>query len=421
MDKYTLTARALSRTKTLQKQDPGCIVLQAPPRLRRPLSTAIKDGLEKKGDVGSPVSVSALSNAISGVKDWNDHLTTSASDPFVINVSSAAFDESSSTATGIAISARQDEVKKTYPMAFDTFKGLHQMIEAAPTLSLEQIKMYMNTYAFAVRSVDENRNLPIHVAVNRDDPLHLLVSELLRRYPQGAQVKDKDGNLPLFAAARRPKTSVNVIKSLLAAYPEAASLKCYGSLALHHLVYTGSGAVDCIISLLAVNPLGAATPNNFGNLPLHYLCAAKSPNLEALRVLLAAYPEAITYCNKMGETPIQRALAIAKANGLARSMDLDSSGVEAVDQGLNMQEVEERVRYLLVRASQFSVLDKDQVCLLRSLHWQARKAVMMATMCPNSSCQKQQQSSVPLSKEMEFLCSLLHNHVDVWRQIIQFL
>jgi len=100
-----------------------------------------------------------------------------------------------------------------------------------------------------------------------------------------------------------------VIKALLQVYPDAACVKIFGSLALHHLVHTGSASPEAVRLLLAVNPGAASSRNSFGNLPLHYLCASPKPHLESVRILMAAFPEGVSSFNADGETPISRALA----------------------------------------------------------------------------------------------------------------
>jgi len=136
---------------------------------------------------------------------------------------------------------------------------------------------------FALRQRDTNGSLPLHVSVNRDDPVTLVVRELCKVYPAGAKIRDGNGNLPLFLACRRPKVTAGVLRALIQVYPEAARVKSYGCLALHHLVHTGSASPECIRLLLEVFPDAASVKNRAGNLPIHYLCASRNPHLESVR------------------------------------------------------------------------------------------------------------------------------------------
>jgi hypothetical protein len=200
---------------------------------------------------------------------------------------------------------------------------------------------------------NQDGDTPLLVAIKREDPSCLVVCELLKKYPDGAQIRDKNGDLPLFAACRRPKLSIGVLKALVQAYPQAASMKCFGCYALHNLLHTGCATPENVKFLLSMNPSAVKECNNFGNLPLHYLCASDNPILETVRIVMRAYPSGVTTVNKIGETPITRTLARR-----------------------NDEEFRERVR-LLLRASEPSALSADQVKLLHQLNWEARKLIIL--------------------------------------------
>jgi ankyrin repeat protein len=273
------------------------------------------------------------------------------------------------------------------------FKQLHEIC-SLPSLSLEMIRIFINTYPLSVRQKDMNGDLPLHVAIRREEPADLVVCELLRKYPQSAFVKDHHGNLPLFMACVRSKVSAKIIKGLLVANPQAASTKVYGSFALHALVHTGGVTPQTIKLLLAANPEGVHTPNNFGNLPLHYLCAHDSPNIDCLRILLEAYPEGITCMNKIGDTPISRALSQTSRT--------------------DTEEVRDSMRLLLRSALQStpSVLSEEQRKTLRQLNWEARRNIVM--MCANNA-------AAPRSESRLALAEISSGITGVWRNILEFL
>lgn len=200
---------------------------------------------------------------------------------------------------------------------------------------------------------DLNGDLPLHVAIKRDEPSHMIVCELLHKCPETAQMKDINGEIPLFLACRRPKIHVGILRALLQVYPAAARLKMYGNTALHHLLHTGCATPENVRLLLAYHPEAVHTMNNFGNLPLHYLCASERPHVLTVRTVLSSYPAGITALNKSGETPIERALGKQ-----------------------NDEEMRERVRIML-RASQPSALNATQKDLLRLLNWEARRVIIV--------------------------------------------
>ena len=229
---------------------------------------------------------------------------------------------------------------------------LHELCNSANP-SIEMIRIYISTYPWALKQQDMHGDIPLHVALKRDDQASLLICELLNKYPEGARVKDCDGNLPLFLACRQQKVTTNILKALLQAYPGGASSKSFGSLALHHLCQNGNSSPESIRLLITANPQAVTTPNSYGNLPLHFICASDKAQVEATRILMHAFPAGITHLNKMNETPIARAL---KKNG--------------------SDEMRERVR-LLLRLADKANLNEEQLQLLKDLNWGARKAVIL--------------------------------------------
>ena len=261
---------------------------------------------------------------------------------------------------------------------------------------------FTSTYPWTLKQRDCAGDLPLHVAIKREDTSYMVVCELLKKSPETAQIKDKNGDLPLFLACRRPKVNVNVLRALIQIYPSAAHVKSYGNTALHHLLQTGNASPENVKLLLSSNPDAVRMQNSFGNLPLHYLCASDKPHILTVRTILDAYPRGITSLNKAGETPIQRALA--KNNDEA---------------------MRERVRIML-RAS--SALSSGQQILLRQLNWEARRIVIVlcANLAKKSRYSAQQASGISseiteTSTDCKILMDMYYTCDGVWRDIIAFL
>ena len=262
---------------------------------------------------------------------------------------------------------------------------------------------YTSTYPWTLKQRDSAGDLPLHVAIKREDTSYMVICELLSRSPLTAQIKDKNGDLPLFLACRRPKLNVNVLRALIQTYPSATQVKAYGNTALHHLLHTGNATPENVKLLMSYNVDAVKTPNIFGNLPLHYLCASEKPHILTVRAVLEAFPEGITEVNKAGETPIQRAL------------------VKNNDEAMR-----ERVRIML-RASCPTALSCEQHSLLRQLNWEARRIVIL--LCINlakwSRC-NQLKALGQISEDEEYrdckiLMDMYHTCDGVWRDIIAFL
>ena len=320
--------------------------------------------------------------------------------------------------------------------------NLHQLCMSAFP-SLELVRLTLSISAFAVRERDNNGNLPLHVSVNRDDPVTLVVRELLKVYPAGAKIRDSQGNLSLFLACRRPKVTAGVIKALLQVYPEAARVKCFGNLALHHLVHTGSASPECIRLLLEVFPDAAGVANKQANLPLHYLCAQSNPHLESVRILMNAYPSGVTALNDAGETPIMRALSVLRGAGGGHSnragrRNNDPECIPKDDEDaerIHQRECRERVRLLLLTSSS-AALNNEQRQLLRDLNWEARRPAMLICSAilrdwrirmAAARVGLDQQKKHGDSKEVSVVSRratfehTICGYEDVWRLILQFL
>jgi hypothetical protein len=143
----------------------------------------------------------------------------------------------------------------------------------------------------------------------------VVVSQLLKAYPQGARTKNASGEFPLFVACAQDHVHSGVIGKLLAAYPEAASYRHRGNLALHVLALRGGlPSPEAVKTLILANPAAVRTENNHGNVPLHYLCAVERPSLDtlAVRIMMDAFPEGVMHVNKVGMTPIDLALSRLK-------------------------------------------------------------------------------------------------------------
>ena len=324
--------------------------------------------------------------------------------------------------------------------------NLHQLCMSAFP-SLELVRLTLSISAFAVRERDSNGNLPLHVSVNRDDPVTLVVRELLKVYPAGAKIRDSQGNLSLFLACRRPKVTAGVIKALLQVYPEAARVKCFGNLALHHLVHTGSASPECIRLLLEVFPEAAGVANKQSNLPLHYLCAQSNPHLESVRILMNAYPSGVTALNDAGETPIMRALSVLRGAGGGhtnragrRNNDLESNAIPKDDEDaerIHQRECRERVRLLLLTSSS-TALNNEQRLLLRDLNWEARRPAMLICSAilrdwrirmaaARLGLDQQKKNKEDPTKEVSVVTRratfehTICGYEDIWRLILQFL
>ena len=256
-------------------------------------------------------------------------------------------------------------------------------------------------FPYCVRMKDEKGNLPIHIAIKRDDANVLIIAELLRAFPDSAKARNSEKCLPLFLACQQQRVNAGVLKQLLAAYPAAASTPAYGCLALHQLCFRGNPSPESVRALLTAYPAAARTPNSFGNLPIHYLCASEKPTVEAIRLLIKAYPEGISTRNhagtlwrvwspyvthvSIGHNPIDKALSSGNHHGV------------------------EIIRYIL-RCTPVKVLTEEQKELLRDINWGLRREAMLASLNPT-----------PWNDRINTLSYFHSACYGIWREIMSYL
>jgi hypothetical protein len=248
-------------------------------------------------------------------------------------------------------------------------------------------RSYTETYPWALKQRDPQGDLPLHAAIKRDEPSHMVICELLRKCPETAQARDVNGDLPLFLACRRPRVAPGVLRALLQAHPAAARARCYGNTALHHLLHSGDASPDNVRLLMTAHPEAVYAANAFGNLPLHYLCAREAPHILTIRAVLSAFPAGITALNKAGETPSRyllvlfhcmhpwQPLLLTNVPSILHTTPHRITTQRALSTQ-NDEAMRERVRIML-RASHPAALDPNQHGLLRQLNWEARRVIIL--------------------------------------------
>ena len=64
-----------------------------------------------------------------------------------------------------------------------------QKVLLAKHSSLEAVRIYISMNPHCVRARDDSGNLPIHVAICRDDANVFIIAELLRAFPESAKAR----------------------------------------------------------------------------------------------------------------------------------------------------------------------------------------------------------------------------------------
>ena len=120
------------------------------------------------------------------------------------------------------------------------------------------LRLFVQAFAAALQTADNNGNLPLHAACQADAPKLESIRFVVEQDPNAVQAANNDGALPLhLLCGSRP--SVQTVKYLLGLY---------------------EGALEVLTSA--------------GDLPFMLACKASSSR-SVLQVLLTAYPEALVY------------------------------------------------------------------------------------------------------------------------------
>jgi ankyrin repeat protein len=99
---------------------------------------------------------------------------------------------------------------------------LHSCVEHMVSKLSEVVKMLLEVGPKAAEMADQEGNLAIHSAAERQFPSEETLNMLMDAYPEGLKKKDKEGNLPLHSALERGDSmTVSVIRRMLELYPGA--------------------------------------------------------------------------------------------------------------------------------------------------------------------------------------------------------
>ena len=184
----------------------------------------------------------------------------------------------------------------------------------------------------AASVLDRERRLPLHYSVIHGTPPRsseerkiteatagetnaLVISELLKSFPDGVMFRDHAKCLPLHLAIEA-RANPQLISTLLKAYPAGASAEDALQRTPLLLAITLPDPDPSVLSLIVRHsPLSASLRNGRGRFPLHELVLRQvevSP--EALRVLIEAYQEAVSAPDDDGRLPLHYALTHVPAS-----------------------------------------------------------------------------------------------------------
>lgn len=164
---------------------------------------------------------------------------------------------------GFSYSSQLGEESETQSAIETNTKSIGKLLHEIVTLyglCGDTVGVLLNAEPMAASMEDSFGRLPIHVAVDRDEPWIQTVTELIGAYPEALECRDGGGRLPLHIAVDRQEPSAAVVKYLLQANPStAATRRGVGRLPIHYAVFPKCPNAEVVASLLEIFPEGAKT------------------------------------------------------------------------------------------------------------------------------------------------------------------
>lgn len=186
-------------------------------------------------------------------------------------------------------------------------KLLHEIVTLYG-LCGDTVRVLLDAEPLAASVEDSFGRLPLHVAVDRDEPWLQTVVDVMGAFPEALECRDGGGRLPLHIAVDRQLPSIAVVKCLLEANPDTAAKKRgVGRLAIHYACFPKAPSAEVVACLLDAYPEGAKTTDVYGRLPLHYVVEKELTTPEVVLSLLRHYPEGAAVKDSHQRLPLSMA------------------------------------------------------------------------------------------------------------------
>lgn len=196
---------------------------------------------------------------------------------------------------GFAISSQNGEMEETQSMMDMNARSVGKLLHEIVTLyglCGDTLHKLLDAEPLAASIEDSFGRLPLHVAVDREQPWMQTIKDLIRAYPEALNSRDGSGRLPLHIAVDRQEPFIDVVRYLVMSNKDTASARRgVGRLPIHYAVFAEHPSLEVIDCLLEAWPEGAMTTDVYGRLPLHYSVDKIEPQAAVIMRLLEAYPD----------------------------------------------------------------------------------------------------------------------------------
>jgi ankyrin repeat protein len=192
-----------------------------------------------------------------------------------------------------ALFPEEDETQSVAELGTKSIgKLVHEMIQIYG-LCRDTLKILLAASPEAASVEDSFGRLPLHAAVDMENPWLSAVDTIVQSFPQALLRRDGGGRLPLHVAVDKCVPDVNVVDLLVKVDPDAAcARRGVGRLPLHNIMFCDSIPLQTLESLCRAYPDGVKTKDAYGRLPLHYAVDKSNPQASVVRYLLQLYPDA---------------------------------------------------------------------------------------------------------------------------------
>ena len=161
----------------------------------------------------------------------------------------------------------------------------------------DELKLRIESDSSVLQSTNNNRNLPIQVALFNPHVTLRIIELLLNSWPESISQRNQFWRLPIHCLCLNKgldeAVSVDILKILIEASPESVQRQASGGeLPIHHAARSGISPKFLKI-LVNAYPRSVRVPGVDRMLPIHLACSSDHCRLDSVKYLLDVNPESI--------------------------------------------------------------------------------------------------------------------------------
>lgn len=197
--------------------------------------------------------------------------------------------------------------------------------------NLKLVKLLVDKYPKAVNKMDKMGCTPVHYACEKNSSI-LIARMMIEKYSQIRMIADNKNVTPLHHACSK-QASVDIIRLLLSNYPQAMKHPTKEGRNPLHIAVVNRLSMEGIQAIIDAHPYAVLEPDRKGLTPLHVACEGKPfrPPIEVIDLLLKTYPEGLLATTENGSIPLHMA-----SRGKYAKMDVVEKLIHEYPEGIEM-------------------------------------------------------------------------------------